>query len=81
MHERHEVEKALKQKAREISEELNGADIVIIAAGGQKAKLNRTMTASTYDRDHPGRLRDLLGILETAKQIETIKHFDQTKFA
>jgi hypothetical protein len=73
MHERHKIEHDLKANAVQISKELNGAPVIIIV-GGTGADIPRTMTASSF-KPGDGRLRDLLGILETSIQIETLKHF------
>lgn len=79
MYEKHEIELRLKQRAQEISREFNNADIIIIAADQREARINRTMVASSFGRENPCKLRDLMGILEAAKQIEAYKHFDQFK--
>jgi hypothetical protein len=73
MHEIHPVEKSLQSQAQKISRQFHGAPVVIIVAGSRKAEIPRCMLGSTL---HAGtRLRDLVGILETVKQIETLKHF------
>jgi len=74
-HVTNEEEVVLCQAAAKLSEELDGTDIVIIAAGKSGTRFGRCMTGSTTFVRPGGRLRDLLGILETAKQIETLKHF------
>jgi hypothetical protein len=71
MHESHEIEYRLKTEAERIGRELGGVPVVVIAAGDTDAGIPRTMTGSNLT----GRLRDLLGILQTAIQIETHKHF------
>lgn len=71
MHETHEIEIALKAEAERISQQYNGAPVVILVAGSTEAGVPRVMTASNLK----GRLRDLLGILQTAIQIESWKHF------
>ena len=74
MHEIHEIEKKLLQDAQRISKRHGGAPVVIIVGGYTEADtdIRRCMTASTLQGY---RLRDLLGILQTAIQIETLKHF------
>lgn len=74
MHEQHDIEKRLKSEATRLSTEVGGASIVIIAAGSSDANIPRTMTASSI-KGKDVRLRDLLGILQTAIQIESWKHF------
>jgi len=73
MYERDQIERDLKQEAIRISEAQNGAPVVIIVAGDTEAGVRRTMTASSMNSP-PFRMRDLLGILEAAIQIETRKH-------
>ncbi len=74
MHEIHEIEKKLHQDAQRISKRHGGAPVVIIVGGYTEADtdIRRCMTASTLQGYH---LQDLLGILQTAIQIETLKHF------
>jgi UDP-N-acetylglucosamine:LPS N-acetylglucosamine transferase len=73
MHERSVIEKALKREAVRLSARYGNAPVVIILGGSKGEKISRTMTASLIKN---GRLRDLVGILQTAIQIETLKHFD-----
>jgi len=81
MHERHDIEVQLKKKAIEIQRELGfGRAPVVVIMGGitvdREHRIPRTMVASAFPgREH--RLRDLLGLLETAIQIETLKHFNR----
>ncbi len=72
MHEKNEVEKDLRKEAERISVKYNGAETIIIVAGNKKAKLDRCMTGSSMHRGF--RLRDFLGILQAAIQIESHKH-------
>jgi hypothetical protein len=73
MHEKHGIEKALKRESERLSARYGSAPVVIIVGASKGANISRTMTGS---RIKNGRLRDLLGILQTAIQIETLKHFD-----
>ena len=78
MHEKNEIEKDLRKKAEDISSEYNGAPVVIIVGGigeivKDKGELKRNMLGSSMHNDY--RLRDLLGILQTSIQIESLKHF------
>ena len=73
MHESHEIEIDLRKKAEAISAQYKGAPVVVIVGGLKAADVPRSMLGSSL---HNGeRLRDLLGILEASKQIETRKHF------
>jgi hypothetical protein len=74
MHERHAIEKRLKREAEQISARHGNAPVVIIVGGSGEANIPRTMTASSF-KHSKGRLRELLGILQAAIQIETLKHF------
>jgi hypothetical protein len=74
MHERHRIEKALKREAKRLSIQYGNAPVVIVVSGSAKANIPRTMTASSFNSSN-GRLRDLLGVLQSAIQIETLKHF------
>ena len=67
MHEIHDIEFDLWDDAERLSKKYGGAPVVIIVAGDASADFGRCMLSSTL---HAGaRLRDLLGLLETAKQI------------
>jgi hypothetical protein len=47
---------------------------MIIVGGHQKAKLDRSMIGATFFK-RSYMLRDLLGLLEVAKQLTMVKHF------
>jgi hypothetical protein len=73
LHEIDDIEFELWDEAERISEKYNGAPVVIILGGDEAAQIRRNMVSSSL---HSGkRLRDLLGLLESAKQIESLKHF------
>ncbi len=73
MHEIHEIEDELREEAEHLSEKYHGAPVVVIVGGYKGLTVPRCMTGTSL---HAGyRLRDLVGMLETAKQIETLKHF------
>jgi len=78
MHEKHDIEKKLKIEASRISEEMDGASVIIVVGGDTEANIPRTMTASSI-KGKDVRLRDLLGILQTSIQIESWKHFGTWK--
>lgn len=76
MHENHSIEKHLRKEAQRLSEEYDGAPVIIVVGGDSATNIPRTMLASCIEgRGREVRLRDLLGILQTAIQIETLKHF------
>lgn len=65
----------LNKKAEEISEEFNGAPTVVIVAGSKDARIPICTTGrANLGEGREGRMRDLLGILEAAKQIESYRH-------
>jgi hypothetical protein len=65
----------LNKKAKEISEEFNGAPVVVIIAGSKNSGIPKTITGwANLGEGREGRLRDLLGILEASKQIESLNH-------
>lgn len=71
MHERTDLEVALEDEAERISESVEGQPPVVVIVGGTSDGPEATATASVgLDR-----LRDLNGVLETAKYIENGKHF------
>lgn len=75
MHEISDLEKELKMKALAIQKDLEkrgfGSPPVIIILGGINKRINETMFGSVGCK----RLRDFLGILESTKQIVTLRHF------
>jgi len=75
MHEISQIEKQLFEDAERISQKNNGAPVAIIVGGSSEANIPRCMTASTLHGE-TYRLRDLIGMLHTAIQIETMKHFN-----
>ncbi len=83
MHEKDKIEEELHKRAEDISSDYNGAPVVIIVGGtgeivNDKGVLKRNMLGSSM---HSGyRLRDLLGMLQTSIQIESLKHFFPTSW-
>ena len=75
MYESHDIEKELKAEAIRISEQYNGAPVVIVMGVSDSADIPRVMTASSIQ----GRLRDLLGVLQASIQVESWKHFQTWK--
>jgi hypothetical protein len=74
----HGIEKELRQRTEQISETYGGAHVLVIVAGSAQANVPRCMIDSTL-RQEGYRLRDLLGVLETAIQIETLRHFFRSR--
>lgn len=70
-----QIEAELRQDADGISERYGGAPVAIIVAGSQKANVPRCVTVfSNLGEGREGRMRDQLGILQAAIQIEAHKH-------
>lgn len=78
MHEEHEIEKRLREEASRISADFGGAPVVVLIGGSETDSVPRVMTGSCI-KGSDVRLRDLLGILQTAIQIESWKHFRSWK--
>jgi hypothetical protein len=76
MHDSIQLEAELDQEARRISEKYEGALVAIVLAGYQNTKLPNCVTGFS----HPGegrknRLKDLISILLTSIQTETLREF------
>lgn len=73
-----QLERELDEEARRISEKHQGSPVAIILAGSQKAKVLRCVTGFSHvGEGRQGHLRDLIEILQTSLQIETLRHFGQ----
>lgn len=72
-----DLRKKLQQEAERISNENGGAPVVVIVAGSKDAGVGACTTAwANLGEGREGRMRDLLGILEAAKQIEAHRHLN-----
>ena len=71
-HMTHQIERELEEVAKEISHRY-GAPVVIVMGDTSESNVPRVMTAFADQSDI--RLRDVLGLLETAIQYEGIRHF------
>ncbi len=72
MHERTDLEFALRERVEEIRDGIEGEPPVVVVVGGTEDGPGTTSTASVG----VDRLRDLNGLLETAKYVENGKHFE-----
>lgn len=71
-----QVKADLHQKAREVSEHFGGAPVVVVVGGSSEHGIEATMTGwSNLVEGREGRFRDILGILESAIQIESFLHY------
>jgi len=73
------IKEEIKEDAKNISERYNNAPVVIIVGGSQKAGVPLSITAR-WIPDSEDRLRDRIGIMQTAIQIESFEHFFQQSF-
>ncbi len=70
-----QIMKEIQPEADRISGKVGGAPVVVIIAGLKEAEVPRCVTVSSnLSKNREGRLRDLLGILQTAIQIESLDH-------
>ncbi len=66
------IERELEEVAKEISHRY-GAPVVIVMGDTSESNVPRVMTAFADQNDM--RLRDVLGLLQTAIQYEGVRHF------
>lgn len=71
-HMTHDRERELEEVAREISDRY-GAPVVIVMGDNDEENVPRVMTAFASQEELA--LRDIIGILETSIQYESIRHF------
>lgn len=72
---RREISQELNRYAQDISEQFNCAPVVISVAGSKSSGVRATTTVFVnLGKDREGRMRDKLGILQAATQIEAYEH-------
>ena len=71
-HMTHDRERELEEVAQEISDRY-GAPVVIVMGDNDEGNVPRVMTAFAGQEELS--LRDVLGMLETSVQYESIRHF------
>jgi len=74
-----QIKEEIKEEAKNLSDRYQGAPVVIIVAGSKEADVGACITG----RWIPGsenRLRDLVGIMQTAIQIESFDHLFSQAF-
>lgn len=75
-----DLRRKLQQEAERISSENNDSPVVVIIAGSKDAEVGACTAAwANLGEDREGRMRDLLGILEAAKQIEAHRHLNRPR--
>lgn len=71
-HMTHDRERELEEVAQEISDRY-GAPVVIVMGDNEEGNVPRVMTAFAAQDELS--LRDVLGLLETSIQYESVRHF------
>ena len=70
------AKEALHAAAARVSEELGGAPVVVVVGGSSAHGLEATLAGWANLADgREGRFRDVLGILQSAVQIESFLHY------
>ena len=73
-----QLERELDDEARRISEKYQGSPVAIVLAGSERANALRCVTCFSHiGEGRQGHLRDLIEILQTSLQIETLRHFGE----
>jgi hypothetical protein len=73
-----QLERELDEEARRISEKYQESPVAIVLAGSLKANALRCVTGFSHvGEERQGHLRDLIEILQTSLQIETLRHFGE----
>jgi len=76
------IRRGLREDAEQISRRYGGAPVSIIVAGSAHAQVPGCITVfANVGEGREGRLRDQLGILQTAIQIVSLEHFQPRKAA
>ena len=66
----------LHEAAATVSKELGGAPVVVVAGGASDCGMEATLAGwANLAQGREGRFRDVLGILESAIQIESFLHY------
>ena len=66
----------LHQAAAAVSEELGGAPVVVVAGGSSDCGLEATLAGwANLVKGREGRFRDVIGILQSAVQLESFFHY------
>lgn len=68
-----QIKEEIKKEAKNLSDRYQGVPVVIIVAGSKKADVGACITGRCIP-DSEDRLRDLVGIMQTAIQIESFQH-------
>ncbi|MFX1534099.1 MAG: hypothetical protein ACFFDI_07690 [Promethearchaeota archaeon] len=72
-----QIKKEIFEEAKKLSDKYDGAPVVIIVAGSKEARVLQCLTGWAFP-DKETRLRDIVGVLQTAIQIESLRHFGIT---
>jgi hypothetical protein len=72
----YEIKSLLHEQAGEISKLLNGAPVVIVTGGSTKHDVPATCTGwANMTEEREARFRDVVGLLQSAIQIESFWHY------
>ena len=72
----YEIKSLLHEKANEISELLNGAPVVVVTGGSTKHDVPATCAGwANMTEERESRFRDVVGLLQSAIQIESFWHY------
>ena len=76
MHDSNQLEGELDLIARQISKKYEGALVAVVVAGSESVTLPRCVTGFSHPGEgRKGRLKDLIAILQTSIQTETLRQF------
>ena len=67
------IKEEITKEAKNLSDRYQGAPVIILVAGSKKADVGACITGRCIP-DSEDRLRDLVGIMQTAIQIESFQH-------
>lgn len=70
-----QIKKEIFEEAKKLSNKYDGAPVVIVVAGSKEARVLQCLTGWAFP-DKETRLRDIVGVLQTAIQIESLAHFN-----
>ena len=71
-----DVENKLKKYVDQIAKDYPGAPVIVIVGGSEEAGVSNVTTVSNAE-EQGLRLRDIVGVLQTAILIEGWKHFNK----
>ena len=71
-----QTKQRLHEAADELSQELGGAPVVVVVGGSSEHSIEATVAGwSNLSQHREGRFRDVIGILQSAVQLESFFHY------